>query len=326
MGLHRPARACSNGGMSKSRLQHRQLEVFRAVVRSGSVTGASRILGISQPGVSKILTQTEELCGFCLFERLHGRLVPTQRALSLFDETERLFVGMEEIEHLMERLRAEEPRRAVIASIPVLAQELMPTVARRWLDVPGAERLALTTRDAGGVMAMAASRRAEIGLMGSTQRLPSLRSFLVARTRALIALPPGHPLAARATIRPADLHGQPFIGISRHEGQQTLIDRVLEDEGVRPLEVAECPLIAGAAGMALAGVGITFTDAFAARPFLGRGLILRDFAPAVTFEYRAIWSEGMSNPFDRTAFLRLLGECAEAILSEPPPEGVTRMA
>ncbi|EHM02450.1 transcriptional regulator, LysR family [Acetobacteraceae bacterium AT-5844] len=91
-------------------------------MRTGSVTGASRLLGISQPAVSKILAQAQEACGFTLFERLHGRIVPTQRAFALFDETERLFVGMEEIDHLLKRLRAEEPRRALIASTPVLAR------------------------------------------------------------------------------------------------------------------------------------------------------------------------------------------------------------
>lgn len=312
--------------MAKTRLQHRHLDVFRAVIRSGSVTGASRILGVSQPGVSKILSQTEELCGFSLFERLHGRLIPTQRALSLFDETERLFVGMEEIAHLLDRLRAEEPRRAVIASVPVLAQEVMPLVAKDWLDKGRAGRIAVTTRDAGGVMAMAAARRAELGLTAMAPRVPGLRSFLIARTRVLCALPPGHPLSLRATIRPADLHDQPYIGLSRHEGQQTLIDRLLEEEGVRPREVVECPLIVGAAAMAHVGVGITFTDAFASRAFASRGLTLRDFEPAVTFEYRAIWSEGISGPFDRTAFLRALSEAAERILSEPPPEGVTKLS
>jgi DNA-binding transcriptional LysR family regulator len=307
-------------------LQHRHLEVFRAVIRSGSVTGASRILGISQPGVSKILNQTEEFCGFSLFERLHGRLIPTQRALSLFDETERLFVGMEEIAHLLDRLRAEEPRRAVIASIPVLAQELMPLVAKDWLDKGRVGRIAITTRDAGGVMAMAAARRAEIGLTAGSPRVPGLRSFLVARTRVLCALPPGHLLTGRNTIRPADLHEQPYVGLSRHEGQQTLIDRLLEDEGVRPREVVECPLIVGAAAMARAGVGITFTDAFAARSFAPLGLALRDFEPALNFEYRAIWSEGMSGPFDRTAFLRALSKGAESILSERPPDGVTKLS
>ncbi|MBC9177104.1 LysR substrate-binding domain-containing protein [Pseudoroseomonas ludipueritiae] len=302
------------------------MEVFRAVVRTGSITGASRVLGMSQPGVSKILAQTEDLCGFCLFERLHGRLVPTQRGLNLFEETERLFVGMEEIGHLVERLRAEQPRRAVIASIPVLAQELMPPVTGRWLRHGGPERLAVTTRDAGGVMAMAASRRAELGLSCAPARVPGMRSFLLARARALCALPPGHALAERDTIRPADLHGQPFVAISRHEGPQALVDRVLQDEGVRPVEMAECPLIIGAAGMAHAGVGIAFTDAFAARPFIPRGLVLRDFEPALVFEYRAIWSEGMNNQFDRAAFLRLLGQCAEEILSETPPGRVTRLS
>jgi DNA-binding transcriptional LysR family regulator len=312
--------------MAKTRLQHRQLEVFRAVVRSGSVTGASRLLGISQPGVSKILSQTEELCGFCLFDRLHGRLVPTQRALSLFDETERLFLGMEEIAQLVERLRAEEPRRAVIAAVPVLAQELMPQVAMGWLGNGGTDRLAVTTRDAGGVMAMAASRRAEIGLTGIVPRVPGMRSFLIARPRVLCVLPPGHPLTERDVIRPADLHEQPMVSISRHEGRQTLIDRVLQDEGVRPREVVESPLSVAAVAMAHAGVGITFTNAFASRAFQARGLTLRDFEPSLSFEYRAIWSEGMGSQFDRTAFLRLVSEAAERILSEPPPPGVTRLS
>lgn len=284
------------------------------------------MLGISQPGVSKILSQTEELCGFTLFERLHGRLIPTQRALSLFDETERLFVGMEKIAHLLDRLRAEEPRRVVIASVPVLAQELMPPVAKEWLDKGEVGRLAVTTRDAGGVMAMVSARRAEIGLIGAAPRVPGLRSFLIARTRVLCALPPGHRLTARKTIRPADLQDEPYVAISRHEEQQTIIDRLLEDEGVRPREVLECPLIVAATGMACAGVGLTFTDAFASRAFVSRGLVLRDFEPAITFEYRAIWSEGMSDRFDRTAFLRTLGEAAERILNEPPPAGVSKLA
>jgi hypothetical protein len=53
---------------------------------------------------------------------------------------------------------------------------------------------------------------------------------------------------------------------------------------------------------------------------------LRDFEPAVTFEYRAIWSEGVSGPFDRTAFLKALSDAAERILSEPPPDGVTKLS
>lgn len=177
-----------------ARLAHRQIEVFRAVIRSSSVTGAARILGLSQPGVSKVLARTEAACGFTLFDRLHGRLIPTPRAMTLFEETERLFMGMEEIDRLLDRLRADEPRRIVIATLPVLAQELMPRVVRAWLARPGAERVAVTTRDAGGVMALTASRRAEIGLTGETARVPGMRGIRIARTRLFCVLPPGHPV------------------------------------------------------------------------------------------------------------------------------------
>jgi DNA-binding transcriptional LysR family regulator len=95
-----------------------------------------------------------------------------------------------------------------------------------------------------------------------------------------------------------------------------MIDAVLRSEGVRPTEVVECPLMIGAAGMAHAGVGITFADAFSSQSFLERGLELRNFEPAIVFEYRAIWAEGMRSPFERTAFLNLLRDAAQDIVAQ----------
>jgi DNA-binding transcriptional LysR family regulator len=67
---------------------------------------------------------------------------------------------------------------------------------------------------------------------------------------------------------------------------------------VDPKEVAEMPLITGAAAMAHAGVGITFADPFSARPWLGQKLVLRDFKPEMSFEYHAIWVGGPRLPRD----------------------------
>jgi len=52
----------------------RQMEVFRAVIESGSVTGAARQLNISQPAVTGLLRHTEDNLRFHLFERIRGRL------------------------------------------------------------------------------------------------------------------------------------------------------------------------------------------------------------------------------------------------------------
>ena len=52
----------------------RQIEVFRAVMITGSVSGAARLLHVSIPAVSRLLSHTESRLGFLLFERVKGRL------------------------------------------------------------------------------------------------------------------------------------------------------------------------------------------------------------------------------------------------------------
>lgn len=73
------------------------LRAFVAVVDSGSVTGAARLLNRTQAAVSQQLKRLEELLGTALFERQHKRLIlapagermlgPAQRLLALNDET-----------------------------------------------------------------------------------------------------------------------------------------------------------------------------------------------------------------------------------------------
>ena len=63
------------------RLQH--IEIFHAVYTCGSITAAAKMLNVSQPSVSKVLAHAEQQLGFALFDRLKGKLIPTQ-------ETERL--------------------------------------------------------------------------------------------------------------------------------------------------------------------------------------------------------------------------------------------
>jgi DNA-binding transcriptional LysR family regulator len=240
--------------MNKRSLQLKHIEVFSAVIRSGSMTGASGLLGITQPGVSKIINQTEALCDFSLFERPHGRLIPTPRALRLFDEAERMFVGMEDISRLVERIRQDEPQQAFIATVPLFAQELLPQVASQSLSTNNTI-LAITARDGSNVLALVVARRADIGIISAVRRIPGVRSSTIAKCRARCAIPEGHSLSVKTTLTAKDFHGQPYVALSRHEGIQTLIDRVFAREGVKPREVVECPLSLGAIAMACAGVG-----------------------------------------------------------------------
>src|SRR5258708_27132912 len=72
-------------------MKGRPPEVFRPIMRCGTLTSAARALNVSQPALSQILLHTEDELGLKLFERLKGRLVPTPEAEQLFPEADRLF-------------------------------------------------------------------------------------------------------------------------------------------------------------------------------------------------------------------------------------------
>src|SRR5687768_5522008 len=56
----------------------RHIEVINAVLQTGSLSAAARLLNISQPSATKHLQRAELTVGYPLFRRHAGRLHPTQ--------------------------------------------------------------------------------------------------------------------------------------------------------------------------------------------------------------------------------------------------------
>jgi hypothetical protein len=56
----------------------RQIEAFRAVMVAGTVTGAAARLRISQPAVSRLISQLERTTKLALFVRSKQRVYPTR--------------------------------------------------------------------------------------------------------------------------------------------------------------------------------------------------------------------------------------------------------
>lgn len=102
------------------------LDVCNAVLMTGSVTGAAKLLHLSQPAVTKLLHSAENQLGFQLFLREKNKLVPTSEALQLQPE-------FQAIAHRLERLRAfsrnlaSQPTHVLrVACAPSIAAALMP--------------------------------------------------------------------------------------------------------------------------------------------------------------------------------------------------------
>src|SRR5437879_727371 len=105
----------------------RQMEVFRAVMQAGSVTGAARVLNISQPAVTGVLRHTEAGLKFRLFERIKGRLLPTPEARALFGEIEQIFDRVDVVDRLIGDLQDARVGTLDIVAIPALGVSLLPS-------------------------------------------------------------------------------------------------------------------------------------------------------------------------------------------------------
>ena len=107
------------------RLRH--IEVFNAVMLTGSVSGAARLINVTQPAVSRILQHAELQLGFALFQRAKGRLLPTPEALSLYPHIERLFAQLDDVQRLAANLKAGDSAKELrILTVLALSYEILP--------------------------------------------------------------------------------------------------------------------------------------------------------------------------------------------------------
>ncbi|RXT26001.1 MULTISPECIES: LysR family transcriptional regulator [unclassified Bosea (in: a-proteobacteria)] len=114
-------------------LTFRQIEVFRAVMACGSLAGAARELRIAQPTVTRMILRMEDQLGARLFNRVRGRLTPTQEASRFLAEIDRAF---EQMRSAVERAaQAALPERAVFrcGASPSIGRGLVPAALARLL-------------------------------------------------------------------------------------------------------------------------------------------------------------------------------------------------
>src|SRR5689334_87297 len=112
-----------------TRINFRQIEAFRAVMLSGSVTAAAGMIGVTQPAVSRLVRDLQGILKMPLFEKRGTGLVPTAAATALYTEVERSFVGLDRITDAAEEIRTRRAGMLRVAALPALANGFMPRFA-----------------------------------------------------------------------------------------------------------------------------------------------------------------------------------------------------
>ncbi len=108
------------------------LEVCNAVLLTGSVTGAARLLHVTQPAVTKMLQSAENQLGFKLFTREKNRLIPTEEALALQPEIVQIASQIDRLRDFSRALATEKASMLRIDCSPSIAAMLLPSVMEKF--------------------------------------------------------------------------------------------------------------------------------------------------------------------------------------------------
>lgn len=261
----------------------RQVEIFRVVMTSGTTARAAEILHVSQPAVSKMIQELERSLGFDLFQRIKGRLHPTQEGQLFFREVEQAFLGMAHLRGAAARIRDYGSGELRIACLSALSTNVLPRALQAFMARNPNVAITFQARMSSNVRDLVASGQFDLGVVADEIDSTGVEVEEFARFRVAVAMPKGHPLEALDVINPADLVGHPFIALAPEDTTRREAEDAFERAGVTIRPVMETPYSTTICAMVAAGIGVGLVNPLTAEPYVGHGLVLRPFEPALHF-------------------------------------------
>jgi DNA-binding transcriptional LysR family regulator len=236
----------------------RQLRYFVAVADETSFTRAAAGLHIAQQSLSQQITVLERTLGTRLFDRdPRGTRLTAVGALFLPEARAVLARADEAVATLARAVRG-EIGTVRLAFLTTTANYLLPPVVRAVRErFPG---LAVTTAEAPIAELVDGLRERRFDLAFTR---PPLVEGLTSRTllteEVCAVLPAGHPLAERASLKLADLAGEPWVLTPRStwEPWHRSYDADFAAAGFTPHVVQRAATVQGLLGLVAAGVGVT---------------------------------------------------------------------
>ncbi len=208
----------------------RQIEAFRAVIETGSISRAAERLSISQPAASKLIQNLELDAGLALFERRPGRVLPTPEAFLLFEEIERIMSGLNSLKDYVADIRAMQHARLRIGVMPALSVGFIQNILIGYAPAHPSMRVVVQARSTPKIIEWLLSGNIDVGISSYQFDHPEIIQLPLCRRAHVCILPKGHRLAERPSLVPADLADEYFISFGRD--QTVLIDKIFEDAGV----------------------------------------------------------------------------------------------
>jgi LysR family transcriptional regulator, hydrogen peroxide-inducible genes activator len=271
----------------------KDLKYLVALADTGHFGRAAERTFVSQPTLSAQLKKLEEYLGVKLVERHPRNIQLTDVGKQIVARARRMLNEGEEIVALARHNTDPLAGKLKVALIPTIGPYLLPRVTQKIRKALPNLGLMLYEHQTEELLRRLKEGEFDLGIIAlPAAEQEGLESRELYQEAFTVALPNGHALAQRSTIKVADLKGQTLLLLEDGHCLREQALEVCSRVDVREAEDFRATSLETLRHMVVAGLGVTLLPQLAVESPFGsqRGLTIRQFAkPAPTRTVGAVW-------------------------------------
>ena len=278
-------------------MRYRHIEVFYSVFIHGSVTKAAQDLNVTQPSISKILSQSESDLGIKLFERLNKKMIPTQEAKILFPYVQKIHNNLSNFKKVSSNL-VEKPQGDLnIAATPALGIDDLPEAISKFSALNTKATFETVTLHYDEIIKQVLELKVDVGIVYDPVPNNDLINQPIINGKFVVIAPQSF-FPNKTLVNIDDIKTQPFIKITDKVGPRGPLGSKLEEYllknsiNLNPTFNTETYQVALA--LVSKGMGITITDKISAESSSHPNIKILDLKPDLEFSLEIVYSK--SNP------------------------------
>jgi DNA-binding transcriptional LysR family regulator len=293
-----------------------RLQVLCEVLRRGSFSSAAEALSYTQSAVSQAIARLEAETGTTLVIRDRRGVRPTAAGAALVDRADAIFAQIESAEDELAAVLGVRGGRLRVASFPSAGATLMPLAVANFRRGHPDVSLNLAEGEPGEIAPRLRAGEFDLALLfkfpGVGEGLDAgLRTISLLNDPMYVALPSVHRLAAKRSLRLADLRDEEWVQTSAASPCARHVVRLCLAAGFEPKVSFESDDYETVQGLVAAGVGVALVPRLALT-HVHPQIVVRELSPRSPA--RKVVAATMRGPAVAPAartMLRILGDVAE---------------
>lgn len=209
----------------------RQLRAFVAVATCGSFSRAADAMALTQPAISRNVTDLEQTLGLQLLHRTTREVELTDAGRLLLGNVTRVLEDLDACLLEVQGMATQRKGKVKVASSPTLSAHLLPQcIARGRRQLPGVN-IQLLDRIQSDVLLSVRSGEVDFGVVIDPSEKQDLHAQAILTEPFCLVCPSSDRLARKKEVQWADLAGQSLVLLDHASGSRRLIDAALQAHG-----------------------------------------------------------------------------------------------